>query len=308
MTAGHYLLYRDQNLYLDKERKYLIGRAPDNDIVLDDESVSRHHAVLAWGRSAFQMADRKSTNGTWVNGSRISTIRLLDGDGIRIGNTTLRYLIRGGEEPGEEDGGDTILIEKRLAELEKDLPSETRDKVRDLKQYITRKRDALARMAFRDTLTGLHNRRYFDEKLDEEITRAKRYDRALSLILVDIDHFQAYNDTWGHQKGDEVLAAVAGILKSSCRSSDIVARYGGEEMVFILPETDASRAVKLAEKARHNIEVRTEAAAGQPVTVSLGVAGLGPGTSTASSLIAAADRALYRAKEQGRNRVVTAED
>jgi diguanylate cyclase (GGDEF)-like protein len=159
-------------------------------------------------------------------------------------------------------------------------------------------------MAFRDQLTGLFNRRFFDIKLGEEIDRAARYNRDLSLIMCDIDHFKKYNDEFGHLKGDDVLKTVAELLKGSCRSSDTAARYGGEEMAVILPETHGEKAMFVAEKARLLIEKQAQEVAGKPVTVSCGVAYFKKNIGTAMELIAAADKALYKAKESGRNRCV----
>ncbi len=162
-------------------------------------------------------------------------------------------------------------------------------------------------LAITDGMTSLYNYRHFKECIADEFTRSKRYKRALSLIMVDVDHFKKFNDTYGHQTGDDVLRGVAKILKQSVRSSDIVARYGGEEFVILLPETGKSDAFILAERVRNGIEsadlsVDTSSSF-DGVTVSLGVSAIEEGTEDFKELIKKADSALYQAKENGRNRV-----
>ncbi|MBI5047702.1 MAG: sensor domain-containing diguanylate cyclase [Deltaproteobacteria bacterium] len=163
-------------------------------------------------------------------------------------------------------------------------------------------------LAITDGMTVLYNHRYFLECLSREFERANRYKRPLSLIMIDVDFFKKYNDTHGHPKGDDVLRGVAGILKKSVRTSDIVARYGGEEFVIILPETTGEAAFTLAERLRKEVE-STDFPGGetQPlgrITISLGVAASMEGvTKYPDDLVKNADNALYRSKEEGRNRV-----
>ena len=158
-------------------------------------------------------------------------------------------------------------------------------------------------MANTDGLTGLYNHRHLQERLAQEIERAERYGRPLSVVMADLDHFKAFNDTFGHPSGDEVLIEVASTLRHVSRASDILARYGGEEFTLILPETGDSEARVVAERARECVAaLRLEAG----VTLSLGVASYRPGGSK-EELIGAADAALYEAKRQGRNRVCFAE-
>jgi diguanylate cyclase (GGDEF)-like protein len=156
-------------------------------------------------------------------------------------------------------------------------------------------------LAAADGLTGVANRRAFDARLAEEIARATRSGSPLSLVLFDVDHFKRLNDTYGHQTGDETLQRVAATLSSAARAADLVARYGGEEFVLLLPDTDLAAAGEAAERLR----IALAAMPGQPqVTVSLGVASF-PATSLgAGELVAAADEALYAAKQAGRNRVM----
>lgn len=155
-------------------------------------------------------------------------------------------------------------------------------------------------LAAADGLTGVANRRTFDTRLPAEFARAMRNGRPLSLVLLDVDHFKRLNDTYGHQTGDETLQRVAGALQASARSVDLVARYGGEEFVLVLPETDRAGAYEVAERLR----VALEGMAIEPrVTASFGVASFPASALDPAGLVAAADEALYSAKQSGRNRV-----
>jgi len=162
------------------------------------------------------------------------------------------------------------------------------------------------RLAFTDDLTSLANYRGFHTRLQQEIERADRYHRPLSLIMLDIDYFKAYNDTYGHPQGDAILAQVAKLLKQTSRSSDIVARYGGEEFALVLPETDQPSAETLGDRLRAEIEqfqfAGEEHLPSKMLTISVGIATHSRYADKAA-LIAAADAELYRAKREGRNRV-----
>lgn len=163
------------------------------------------------------------------------------------------------------------------------------------------------RLANTDGLTGLHNHRHLQERLSQEIERAERYRRPLSVIMADLDHFKRFNDSYGHPRGDEVLIQVSKTLREVSRAADIVARYGGEEFTLILPETPASDAGVLAERARQCVEALGIGGTGARVTLSLGIAAFRPGL-TKEDLIGAADAALYAAKRRGRNRVCFVEE
>nr|WP_315252325.1 diguanylate cyclase [uncultured Duganella sp.] len=168
----------------------------------------------------------------------------------------------------------------------------------------------LRSQSFADGLTGIANRRHFDVAMEKEHRRAKRGGTPLSLLMIDIDHFKAYNDHYGHQKGDQCLiqvsAALAGMLKRPC---DLTARYGGEEFAMILPETDVEQALLMAEAIRERVQALAIAHErntdpSQLVTVSIGIATQSPEAPVEiEALIGAADRALYQAKRNGRNLV-----
>lgn len=162
-------------------------------------------------------------------------------------------------------------------------------------------------MAITDALTGLHNNRYFQQVFPYELSRARRYAKPLSVIMADIDHFKRLNDTYGHPKGDQVLASVGKVLSSSLRAADFSFRYGGEEFAIILPETRLEGAFLVAESLKDKIcKVVTPllgSDAEQKVTISLGVACYPNDGNTTDQLLKHADQCLYKAKRQGRNRV-----
>jgi diguanylate cyclase (GGDEF)-like protein/PAS domain S-box-containing protein len=159
----------------------------------------------------------------------------------------------------------------------------------------------LRTLAMTDGLTGVRNRTAFNDRLNHEYEIAARYTRALSLVLIDVDHFKAFNDTFGHPAGDEVLKQIADLLNMTARNTDTVARYGGEEFAIILPETDFEGAMTLAERCR--LAVETAPWSQRPLTISLGVATLTSIMVFPGALIQDADEALYLAKHFGRNRV-----
>jgi len=165
-----------------------------------------------------------------------------------------------------------------------------------------RLQDRLWAMSVTDVLTGLYNRRFLDQTLTKEVDRSSRYRLPLSVLMFDVDHFKKFNDKFGHEMGDKVLQAVAATTRATVRAADIACRYGGEEFLVILPSTDLDHAALAGERLRLAIEtMRVE---GLAVTVSLGVASYGVGgATTPERIVDAADKALYRSKAEGRNRV-----
>jgi diguanylate cyclase (GGDEF)-like protein len=159
--------------------------------------------------------------------------------------------------------------------------------------------EELARL---DGLTGLFNHRVFQEMLREEVLRVRRYGNPLSLVMLDIDHFKKFNDTYGHQVGDEVIRMVAAIIKKLVRITDRACRYGGEEFTIILPETTLENSLILAERLRGQVE-ESRLIRNLSITISCGVVGFLPKDSP-ESFVKRADQSLYTAKESGRNRVI----
>ena len=166
--------------------------------------------------------------------------------------------------------------------------------------------ETLRSQSIRDPLTGLFNRRYMEESLEREMSRAGRARRPVGIIMLDLDHFKAFNDTHGHEVGDALLREVGAVLQRSIRGEDIACRYGGEEFILILPEASLGDAAQRAEQLRQSIatiDVIHRRQAVGPVTVSLGVAIYPDHGSTSAAVLRAADAALYQAKALGRDRV-----
>jgi diguanylate cyclase (GGDEF)-like protein len=250
-----------------------LGRSEDCDLSFDDASLSRVHARVHQLMGAqFFLSDERSTNGTFVNGTRLTrATELGDGDRIQLGTATLlRFAI---VDEAEEVALVRVYQAGRI-----------------------------------DGLTGIANRAAFDERLDKELAFAVRHGAPLSVALFDVDHFKKINDTFGHPAGDEVLKGVAGVLSRTVRTEDVVARYGGEEFVVVMRELDVGAASSLADRLRESLAAHPVEAAGQTIrlTASAGVASLaccGPDASKAA-IVAKADARLYQAKQGGRNRVV----
>jgi diguanylate cyclase (GGDEF)-like protein len=244
-----------------------IGRSSKNDLFIDQESISRHHARITFDGTNYWVADLGSTNGTFVNDDVIRDQRLRDGDQVRVGRSILKFMT-----------GENIEVHYH---------------------------EEIYRLMTVDGLTQVFNRRYFNEALEREFNRSKRYDRALCLIAFDIDHFKLVNDTHGHLAGDNLLRQLAAAVKPRLRREDIFARTGGEEFGILVPEIPLDGARKTAEKVRLIVE-NTPLKVDQqmvPVTISLGCAMLGEGDATADDLYKRADERLYEAKQGGRNRV-----
>jgi two-component system cell cycle response regulator len=165
-------------------------------------------------------------------------------------------------------------------------------------------------MAITDQLTGLHNRRYMGRHLDTLIANAEKSGRPIAFLILDIDHFKSVNDSYGHDIGDEVLREFAGRISANVRGIDLACRYGGEEFVVVMPETDMDLASTVAERLRRSVEATPFAISRAPhklqVTISIGIASSQSGGDTPDALLHRADQALYRAKREGRNRVIAA--
>lgn len=179
-------------------------------------------------------------------------------------------------------------------------------RLKELYEAVQEKNRQLQEMANKDGLTGLYNHRYFHEQLSKDFLRARRYHESLSCVLLDIDYFKKFNDTHGHQTGDVVLSTLGRVIEESIRDSDLAARYGGEEFAIVLYYTDGPTAYQVAERLRQKVqdhEVHDKDNA-LHVTISVGVATF-PSQQIHDSkeLIECADKALYQAKENGRNRV-----
>jgi diguanylate cyclase (GGDEF)-like protein len=168
-------------------------------------------------------------------------------------------------------------------------------------ETLRRKNEELETLSVTDGLTGLHNRRRLMESLTDEVRRSQRLKHTFSVLMVDVDHFKKYNDTFGHLAGDGVLARVAALLREATREVDDVARYGGEEFLVMLPETGMTEALEIAERVR--ARVAAEVFPGRRITVSIGVSEFPLYGNTPEEVIAAADEALYEAKREGRDRV-----
>ena len=247
-----------------------IGRGAENHIVLEGDSVSRRHAHFEQRSGAWWCVDDGSTNGSYVNDEQIvREARMTNGDRIKIGPTIFKFL-----------GGEDVEA-----------------------QY----HEEIYRMTIIDGLTQVHVKRYLLEALDKELMRARRHQRELSFLMLDIDHFKKINDVHGHLAGDYVLKEVARLIQQRIRRDEVLARYGGEEFAIILPETTLEGACALAEGLREKIEESRFVFQGETirVTISIGAAILVEEHRASLDLIKKADEKLYEAKRAGRNRVLS---
>ncbi|NLX85893.1 MAG: diguanylate cyclase [Clostridiales bacterium] len=213
---------------------------------------------------------------------------------------------------GLQMGGDDYItkpyeVSELLARIRVHIRlKETQDQLKQLLEEKTRLIEQLENLSLHDGLTGVYNRRFLEEYLERSVEECKRYELALSVIMVDIDHFKDVNDTYGHQVGDAVLKKFAKRLGENIRRTDMLARYGGEEFTIVLRNTDVEGAVVLAEKLRTAVQEKPFEVDGHSISlmISLGVAGMKPGDyMDAAQLLREADILLYRAKDAGRNRV-----
>lgn len=251
-----------------------IGRGAGCEVRLPDDGVSRAHARLVTEGDQILLEDLDSRNGTFLNGKKVSSlVALADGDKIQIGRTT-------------------ILKFSYHDALEESF------------------HEQMYESALRDALTRLFNKRYFLDRLDGELRFARRHQTTVAVLMADVDHFKSINDTHGHLAGDAVLANISGVIARAVRNEDVVARFGGEELGIILRQIPIEAAQHLAERLRRLVEGTTtiagdgDAKKSIKCTVSIGVAAFPhDGIDTVPALIEAADKAMYRAKHGGRNRV-----
>ncbi len=246
----------------------IIGRSPKCEVQIDQESVSRNHCEIRFDGREFLVTDLGSTNGTYVNDHAIDGGgRLRHGDQLKVGRTILKFIV-----------GDNVEVEYH---------------------------EEIYRLMTTDGLTQLNNKRYFEEMLDREVARAKRYKRAFSLVIFDIDHFKAINDRLGHLAGDAILRQLGAVLLGRLRVNDVLARVGGEEFALITPEVGLEGARELGAKINRLIaDTRFEFEGTQiDVTVSVGVAEWDPAFEDAFQLFQAADDKMFEAKRAGRNQV-----
>ena len=248
-----------------------IGRDPASGIFIDEDTASRRHARVEKAPGKTLLVDLGSTNGTYLNDNRIPPempVKLTDGDRLKVGRSIFKYL------------AGNIIETLYYEEIHK--------------------------MAIMDGLTGLFNKRYFMEAIERESSRARRHTRSLSLILFDIDHFKDVNDTYGHLAGDHILKELSEIIKSRVRREEVVARYGGEEIVVLMPETPHDGAFKLAEQVRGRIQNHDFVFSNKNITltVSGGVASAEEADYDMMNFIQLADDRLYDAKNSGRNLII----
>jgi diguanylate cyclase (GGDEF)-like protein len=258
---------------LDGRDDFAIGRSVDAEIQVDDPSISRRHCLLLHREGRLHLEDLESRNGTRVNGVKVKSAQLSDGDRLQVGSNTV-FQVRFVDEVEDE-------LARRLVEA-----------------------------SIRDPLTGAYNRRYLHRRLEAEVSYARRYGTGLACIILDLDFFKAVNDTYGHHVGDAVLATVGRALEACIRNEDVVTRLGGEEFALLARVNSIDEARAFAERVRGCIQglriamPSTRQTIG--VTVSAGVAELGELDKDArdgGALIALADERLYDAKAAGRNRV-----
>jgi two-component system, cell cycle response regulator len=257
-------------MYAIEGAESFVGRGEKATIRLGDDSISRRHVRIVVDGKDVRIEDLGSANGTVLNGERVTTAPLRDGDKIQLGATTI-------------------------------LKFTFHDKLEE--RYRRQMYDA----ALRDPLTKAFNKKYLLDRLTAELAFARRHQVPLALVMLDVDNFKNVNDTWGHLAGDHVLGKLATTVQAILRTEDVFGRYGGEEFAILCRSATPLEASVLAERIRATVQETSFASEGRAisVTVSLGVAGYpGVEASTPAELIAAADQALYEAKSAGRNRVV----
>jgi diguanylate cyclase (GGDEF)-like protein len=289
---------------LDKGYSWPLGGSSLADIV----KTGRPRILNDLRRYLRDHPDSDSTRRIVADGIRSSLTCPLVADGRPVG-----FLFFSSMAPGTYTEAHTAVYEKIAAQISFVVEkSRTHDELVATQRRLEEANAALAEAAYTDALTGVPSRRYFDLVLDREWKRATRYLEPLSVILIDVDHFKAFNDTYGHPAGDRCLRDVAQAIETCAkRGLDVVARLGGEEFVALLPRTGPEDALGLAERIRGRVASlaipNERSSVGPNVTISLGVAGgLADPHRSAAELVKAADEALYRAKGSGRDRACAA--
>lgn len=314
MGKKYFLLLIDSGIVVKKlplvKGYYVIGRADDADLIISNKDVSRHHAAVNYDGADFIIKDLNSTNGTFVNSRKIVKHNLQPGDEISVGDYSIFFDDGSGSffYPEETEisrkGKETVIIENKFTKLRQKLKDDNlRAEFKKIESAVKKSRKRLSSLAKVDKLTGLHNRQYFDKVSKDEFTKTKERNLDFSILFIDIDHFKNVNDTYGHKKGDDALRTIAQLIYASCRKSDFVARYGGEEIVVILPNTTSRDAVSVAQEIINIVAKQTKKLLGIRITVSIGVATYPGDGENLKKILESADKALYQAKKSGRNRV-----
>ncbi|MCX6831179.1 MAG: GGDEF domain-containing protein [candidate division Zixibacteria bacterium] len=242
-----------------------IGRSSQCDIQIEDDNVSRKHAEINFRDGLVWLTDLQSTNGSYVNSKRVSEIPLNDGDLVLIGRVLFKFI-------------HSSLVENRFF-------------------------GQMYSLATTDFLTGIANRQQIINLLEQEFSRARRYDRPLSILVYDIDRFKKINDTHGHLAGDQMLIESSRIVKDHLRSEDHYGRLGGDEFLVICPETPVEQALALGKRIQVVLS-KTDFLVKDKIvffTISVGAATLSLKVASPDEFSLLADQALYRAKNAGRN-------
>ncbi len=273
--AASLIQYNGQNIGFIvhlSEQTLVVGRTPESHIFVNEASVSRRHASISSTMAGFEIEDLGSSNGTFINDNRVTgKVILKDGDLIRLGTILFKFYAT--------ENAESLAVDK------------------------------IYRMATIDAGTDIFNKKYLLDALTREMKFAQQFKRPLSIIYYDLDHFKKVNDTFGHIAGDIVLKETAAICKAAIRKNDVLGRYGGEEFVIVLPDTDHRVALELAERLRiavmnHVFKIEIN---GQIVdhrqTMSMGVSQMAPDMQTMEAFLESADKKLFESKQTGRNKV-----
>jgi two-component system, cell cycle response regulator len=257
-----------------REARTVVGRTPEAHLFVNEASVSRQHAAISSSAGGYEIEDLGSSNGSFINDVKVTAkAKLKDGDMIRLGTILFRFFA--------SDNAESSMTDK------------------------------IYRMATIDSGTDIFNKKYLLDALETEMKAARQNKRPMSIIFYDLDFFRNVNTTLGHPGGDVVLRETSSICKKLIRKGDVLGRYGGEEFVIVLPDTDLRVAADLAERLRvalenHVFNIDVEGRQVQhKQTMSLGVSQFTPDMQTVESFIESADKKLYTSKHTGRNKVTS---